>query len=138
MKTKSLLTETSLCNVQEIIQNFERKKAIFVFFSNTGVEETLYLLLLVAKKNRKSVDIQNSKGKVKTEEKAIFPNKIINLFLTPFFYARTPRMTLLLSLLSDPSIIDRKNHSVLESCIKFVVFPPRLVSMQSQAQSLLC
>ena len=69
MKTKSLLTETSFCNVQEIIQNFERKKAIFVFFSNTGVEETLYLLLLVAKKNRKSVDIQNSKGKVKTEER---------------------------------------------------------------------
>ena len=65
MKTKSLLTETSLCNVQEIIKNFERKKAIFVFFSNTGVEETLYLLLLVAKKNRKSVDIQNNKGKVK-------------------------------------------------------------------------
>ena len=31
----------------------------------TGVEETLYLLLLVAKKNRKSVDIQNNKGKVK-------------------------------------------------------------------------
>ena len=30
-------------------------------------------------------------------------------------------MTLLLSLLSDPSIIDRKNHTVLESCIKFVL-----------------
>ena len=30
-----------------------------------GVEETLYLLLLVAKKNRKNVDTQNNKGKVK-------------------------------------------------------------------------
>ena len=40
---------------------------MFVLIS--GVEETLYLLLLVAKKNRKSVDIQNSKGKVKTEER---------------------------------------------------------------------
>ena len=31
----------------------------------SGVEETLYLLLLVAKKNRKNVDTQNNKGKVK-------------------------------------------------------------------------
>ena len=68
-QVESERTLASLCNIQEIIQNFERKKAIFVFFSNTGVEETLYLLLLVAKKNRKSVDIQNSKGKVKTEER---------------------------------------------------------------------
>ena len=35
-------------------------------------------------------------------------------------------MTLLLSLLSDPSIIDRKNHTVLESCIKLVLFLPTI------------
>ena len=57
----------SLCNIQKTIQNFEKENNFL--FSSLGVEETLYLLLLVAKKNRKSVDIQNSKGKVKTEER---------------------------------------------------------------------
>ena len=52
----------------------------------------------------------------------------MKLFQTPFFYARTPKMTLLLSLLSDPSIIDRKNHTVLESCIKLVVISPTLLT----------
>ena len=52
---------------------------------------------------------------------------LLKLLQTPFFYARTPKMTLLLSLLSDPSIIDRKNHTVLESCIKLVVFTITMV-----------
>ena len=98
------------------------------------MEETLYLLLLVAKKNRKSVDIQNNKGKVKIKDyqhdfltfsqskDENYQFALLFFFQTPFFYARTPKMTLLLSLLSDPSIIDRKNHTVLESCIKLVVF----------------
>ena len=51
---------------------------------------------------------------------------LLKLLQTPFFYARTPKMTLLLSLLSDPSIIDRKNHTVLESCIKLVLFLPTI------------
>ena len=41
-------------------------------------------------------------------------------------------MTLLLSLLSDPSIIDRKNHTVLESCIKLVVFSSNNTNLLSR------
>ena len=109
------------------------------------MEETLYLLLLVAKKNRKSVDIQNNKGKVKilinmmlkiSQAKLAMINDkqydLLKLLQTPFFYARTPKMTLLLSLLSDPSIIDRKNHTVLESCIKLVVFSSNNTNLLSR------
>ena len=57
---------------------------------------------------------------------------LLKLLQTPFFYARTPKMTLLLSLLSDPSIIDRKNHTVLESCIKLVVFSSNNTNLLSR------
>ena len=64
------------------------------------MEETLYLLLLVAKKTKKSVDVQNNKGK------------------SPFFYARTPKMVLLLSLFSNLSLTDNQGETVLEACLR--------------------
>ena len=79
-----------------------------------GAEETLYILLLVAKRNKKNVDIQNNKGKVFLINGSLY--KCIPQ--SPFFYARTPKMVLLLSLLSDPTIVDKKGHTVLEACIR--------------------
>ena len=60
-----------MAKVSVLQKNFSIRRKKFKLCSHwkvSGVEETLYLLLLVAKKNRKSVDIQNNKGKVKIKD----------------------------------------------------------------------
>ena len=61
--------------------------------SGQGCEETMYILLVTAKNNRKEIDIKNNKGR------------------TPIFYAKTQKMLLLLHRFSKKAVVDEHGHS---------------------------